>query len=160
MFFDSFADLLRVLVTGVLAYAGLIVLLRASGKRTLTKMNAFDFVVTVALGSTLATIILNNDVALAEGVLALAVLIFLQYAVTWFSVRLPVVRRVVASEPAMLLHKGRFLHEAMRRERINERINEEEIRQAMRKDGMDDLSRVRAVVLESDGTFSVIPEGR
>ncbi|MBA2237984.1 MAG: DUF421 domain-containing protein [Lysobacter sp.] len=156
MFFDSFADLLRVLVTGVLAYAGLIVLLRASGKRTLTKMNAFDFVVTVALGSTLATIILNNDVALAEGVLALAVLIFLQYAVTWFSVRLPVVRRVVASEPAMLLHKGRFLHEAMRRERINE----EEIRQAMRKDGMDDLSRVRAVVLESDGTFSVIPEGR
>ncbi|MDQ3286768.1 MAG: DUF421 domain-containing protein [Pseudomonadota bacterium] len=154
MFFDSWSDMWRVLVTGVLAYAGLIVLLRASGKRTLTKMNAFDFVVTVALGSTLATIILNNDIALAEGVLALAVLIFLQYLVAWLAVRFPPIRKVIASEPAMLLHKGEFLHEAMRRERVNE----EEIRQAMRKNGKDDLSNIHAVVLESDGTFSVIPE--
>lgn len=44
------------LVIGVLAYASLILLLRASGKRTLSKMNAFDFIVTVALGSTLASV--------------------------------------------------------------------------------------------------------
>jgi len=36
------------------------VVLRVSGKRTLAKLNAFDFVVTVALGSTLATILLNS----------------------------------------------------------------------------------------------------
>jgi uncharacterized membrane protein YcaP (DUF421 family) len=41
--------------------------LRVSGKRTLAKMNAFDLVVTVALGSTLATILLSADVSLAEG---------------------------------------------------------------------------------------------
>ena len=55
MFFDSWAGLGRVLVVGVLAYSALVLLLRISGKRTLTKMNAFDLVVTVALGSTLAT---------------------------------------------------------------------------------------------------------
>ena len=46
MFFDSWNDLLRVVVVGVCAYVSLIVLLRAFGKRTLSKMNAFDLVVT------------------------------------------------------------------------------------------------------------------
>ncbi len=42
MFFDSWAGLLRVLVVGPLAYAALVLLLRVTGKRTLSKMNAFD----------------------------------------------------------------------------------------------------------------------
>ncbi|RMD68975.1 MAG: DUF421 domain-containing protein, partial [Cyanobacteria bacterium J149] len=49
MFFETWSGLGRVLIVGVLAYAGLIVLLRFSGKRTLSKMNAFDLIVTVAL---------------------------------------------------------------------------------------------------------------
>jgi len=79
---------------GVLAYVALVVFLRVSGKRTLSKMNAFDLVVTVALGSTLATVLLSKDVALAEGVLAFALLISLQFVVTWSSVRARWVRQL------------------------------------------------------------------
>ncbi len=78
MFFDSWQGIGRVIVVGTLAYAALITILRISGKRTLTKMNAFDLVVTMALGSTLATIVLSKDVALAEGVVAFALLAALQ----------------------------------------------------------------------------------
>jgi uncharacterized membrane protein YcaP (DUF421 family) len=63
---------------GAAAYFALIVLLRLSCKRTLAKLNAFDFVVTVALGSTPATVLLTSDVALAEGVLAFTLLVALQ----------------------------------------------------------------------------------
>jgi hypothetical protein len=63
-FFTSWTSVGRTLVVGVAAYAGLIVLLRISGKRTLTKMNAFDLVITVALGSTLATVLLTKSMAL------------------------------------------------------------------------------------------------
>jgi uncharacterized membrane protein YcaP (DUF421 family) len=70
MFFNGWQSLLRTLVVGVLAYVALMVILRLSGNRTLSKMNAFDFIVTIALGSTLATVLLSSDVALAEGVLA------------------------------------------------------------------------------------------
>ena len=66
LFFDEWSVLLRTGLIGVLAYVGLILLLRCSGKRTLSKMNAFDFVVTVALGSTLASILVSKDVALAQ----------------------------------------------------------------------------------------------
>ncbi len=68
MFFGSWQDLLRVAVVGSLAYFGLVALLRISGKRTLAKMNAFDFLVTVAMGSILATALLSRDVELAEAI--------------------------------------------------------------------------------------------
>jgi uncharacterized membrane protein YcaP (DUF421 family) len=87
MLFQSWTGLGRVLLVGTLAYAALVLLLRISGKRTLSKLNAFDLVVTVALGSTLATVLLSKSVALAEGVLALCLLVSLQYAIAWLSVR-------------------------------------------------------------------------
>jgi uncharacterized membrane protein YcaP (DUF421 family) len=67
MFFDDWNDLGRVALVGALAYATLVLLLRGSGKRTLSKWNAFDLIVTIALGSTLATVLLSKDVSYAEG---------------------------------------------------------------------------------------------
>lgn len=151
MFFDNWFGLLRIAVVGVSAYFALIFLLRISGKRTLSKMNAFDFVVTVALGSTLATILLSQDTALAEGILALALLIFLQFVITFLSVRSKTVSRLVKSEPRLLYYRGEMLRDAMK----EERVNEGEILQAMRTQGMERES-VEAVVLESDGSFSVV----
>lgn len=87
MFFDNWAGILRVLMIGPLAYALLITMLRISGKRTLAKMNGFDLIVTVALGSTLSTDILSKNIPVAEGLLGIVILIFLQYIVSWSSVR-------------------------------------------------------------------------
>ena len=152
IFFSGWDVLYRTAVVGVLAYVVLILLLRISGKRTLSKMNAFDFVVTVALGSTLATVLLNADVALAEGALAFALLIGLQFAVTWSSVRAPWIRHLVTGEPALLVYRGRILREALRRDRVAE----EEVLAAVRASGIGELKDVEAVVLETDGSFSVM----
>ncbi|MDQ8185797.1 YetF domain-containing protein [Pelagicoccus sp. SDUM812002] len=153
LFFDGTEPLLRTLIIGVAAYACLMLVLRISGKRTLSKMNAFDFIITVALGSTLATILLSKDVSLAQGVLALALLVCLQYVITWSSVRAPWIRRLVTGEPRLLLYQGKCLPKAMR----SSRVAEEEIRAAVRSSGNVDLNRVFAVVLETDGSFSVTP---
>jgi uncharacterized membrane protein YcaP (DUF421 family) len=154
MLFDSWVGLGRVLLVGTLAYVVLVFLLRISGKRTLTKLNAFDLVVTVALGSTLATVLLSSSVALAEGALALGLLIFLQYAITSLSVRSPKFQALIKAEPTLLLHRGRFLEGAMKAERITH----EEILAALRASGAAQVRAVAAVVLETDGTLSVIPE--
>ena len=152
MFFDSWAGLGRVLAVGTLAYVALVAILRISGKRTLTKLNAFDLVVTVALGSTLATVLLSKSVALAEGVLAMALLIFLQFAITWLSVRLPGFQSLVKSEPTLLMRRGQFLEGRLRAQRITR----EEVMAALRSSGVVDAAQVAAVVLETDGTITVI----
>lgn len=152
--FISWDNLARVAMVGIPAYVSLILVLRTTGKRTLSKMNAFDLVVTVALGSTLATSMLSKDIALLESILAFALLCSLQLVVTWLSVRSEKIARIVKSEPQMLFYKGSFLDSAMQKERV---VRDEAL-QAMRSQGLDSLEDVEAIVLETDGTFSVIKQ--
>jgi uncharacterized membrane protein YcaP (DUF421 family) len=153
MLFDSWSSLGGTIVTGIAAYTALVVFLRISGKRTLAKMNAFDLIVTVALGSTLSTILVSRNVPLVDGVVALALLIGLQFAVAWSSVRVPRFENVVKSSPSLLLFRGDLRHEQLKRQRVSA----EEVRAAVRSAGLSDLRDVGAVVLETDGSFSVIP---
>ncbi|MCJ8504024.1 DUF421 domain-containing protein [Kocuria flava] len=156
MWFDSWTDIGRILLVGAAAYTALVVILRASGKRTLGQLNAFDFVVTVSLGSTLATILLSSDVSWAEGATALALLAGLQLLVAWISARWPRARGVFTAEPALLLADGRIRREALHRNRLTE----SELRQAVRMQGTGDLTKVRAVVLETNGKLSVITDAQ
>jgi uncharacterized membrane protein YcaP (DUF421 family) len=141
-----------VAVVGTSAYFALVILLRATGKRTLSKMNAFDLVVTVALGSILGATILNDSVSLSEGILAAVLLCTLQFAVTYVSVRWKSFATLVKAEPALLFFDEQWLPAAMKRERVTQ----DEVLAAVRTQGLGDLSQVRAVVLESDGSISVV----
>lgn len=152
MLFDSWYDLWRTAVVGSLAYAGLIVLLRGTCKRTLSKMNAFDLVITVAFGSVFASALLSSEVSLAEGLWAFAVLCGLQYGVTFLSVRFERFQMLVKAQPTLLYHRGAFLDAAM----LKERVTKEEITAAMRGAGAVDPKDVGAVILETDGSFSVL----
>lgn len=152
MLFQGWSGLVRTAVVSVLAYAGLVLFLRISGKRTLSKLNAFDLVVTVALGSTLATILLNENVALAEGLVAFAALIGLQYLVTWSSIRWDWVKRGVRSEPTVLVRAGQPITAALRRERVTE----DEAVTAVRDAGGHALADAAVVILESDGSLTAI----
>ncbi|KYF92912.1 hypothetical protein BE17_12275 [Sorangium cellulosum] len=152
MFFSNWNSLGRIVLVGGLAYVALVVLLRVSGKRVLSKMNAFDLVITIALGSTLATVMLSKSVALVDGVLAFAVLISLQFLITWLSVRSKAVSRMVKAEPMLLVHRGEMLPGALKQERVVEA----EILAAAREHGLMSLGEVEAMILETDGSFSVI----
>lgn len=151
MFYDGWPSLLRVVLVGVSSYILLVFMLRLSGKRTLSKMNVFDLVVTVALGSTLASLLLSRGIALADGILAFALLISLQFIVAWLSVRSSLVSRIVKADPRLLFYKGSYLHAAMR----SERVTEAEVLAAIRASGIPALEHVGAVILETDGSFTV-----
>lgn len=154
MLFNGWTSLLRLIAVGVPAYIALIVLLRISGKRTLSKFNAFDFIVTVAFGSMLAGAFLNTDLTLVDVTAAFAVLVLLQLAITWTSVRWNGFERMVKSEPQLLYHRGTFLKGAMRRERVSE----SEVDAAIRSQGQGSAECVASVVLETDGTLSIITD--
>lgn len=133
-------------------YPALIFILRISGKRTLSKMNMFDLVVTVALGSTVATILLTPALSFWEGITALFSLIFLQYAVAWLQVRFNKFTAIVKGEPQLLFFNGVYLESALKAERVKA----DEVRQAVRTSGSASMEDVEAVVLETDGSISVI----
>ncbi|MFO6446048.1 DUF421 domain-containing protein [Erythrobacter sp. NE805] len=152
MLFDDWQGLIRVLVISVLAYGSLVAVLRFAGKRALAKLNAFDLVVTVALGSTLATVLLKSDIAFVEGLAAFAMLAVLQWIVARLSVAWPGFRKLVRSQPRLLLEDGAYLFQAM----ADERLTEDEVDAAIRAAGIGRREEVAAVVLETDGSLSVI----
>jgi uncharacterized membrane protein YcaP (DUF421 family) len=154
IFFKSWDELGRVAIMAASAYAGFLIILRVSGKRTLAKMNVFDFVFVVALGSMLADTILFKDSTITKGLTAMTVLILIQIALSWIQTKSKAIEEFMNGQPALLFFKGKFIHEHMRKERVTE----EELRAAVRAEGLGDLAAVHAIVMETDGAFSVISE--
>lgn len=152
MIFDNWSGLRQILLTTLMVYPILIIFLRLSGKRTLSKWNAFDFVVTIALGSILASVMLSKDVAVLEGLLGLGLLILFQYFITFISVRVEWFESIIKSNPTLIYKNDTFLLDKMKKHRVSRA----EILAAVRSSSISSLDNVRYVVLETDGSFSVI----
>jgi uncharacterized membrane protein YcaP (DUF421 family) len=150
--FSGWSSLARIIVVGVPAYFLLLGLLHFAGKHSLAKRNAYALVVTVALGSALASAVLTREVTLADGVFAIGVLLGLQYLLSTLISRWSWASGLFTQKPSMLVRDGQFLREALKRERVTE----SEILAAIRQSGIDSIEAIGAVVLETDGSFSVI----
>ena len=150
----SWPSLFHTLVAGTLSYIGLIVWLRVSGKRTLSKWNAFDFVVTIAMGSILASALLTKSVSLVQTMVAIGLLVAFQFILTWLSVRSGIVQALIKAKPTLLFFKGEFIEQRLKQERVAKG----EVLAAIRLSGGGNLNDIAAVVLETDGSFSVIKD--
>lgn len=152
IFFQGWAPVIRTVISTSAGYLVLILLLRLAGQRTLAKWYAFDLIVTVSLGSTFANTVLSKDTALAEAIVGFVMLIGLRFLISFTVLHWSPMRVVVNSRPTLVLHDGQFRDDAMRRQRVAEA----DIRAAVRQHGAASLDQVAAVILEADGTFSVI----
>lgn len=156
VFFDGWYSIGRTAVLAVLAYVALVVMIRLAGKRSLAKMNVYDFVTIIVIGSALATSILSSEVVLLDGITALVVLLGVQYVIAFVTVRSSRFERFVNGEPALLVHRGRFLDRQMK----GARVSQEEVRAGIRNAGVGEVAAVEALVLETDGSFTVIERDR
>lgn len=152
MFFNSWESIFKIIILGILTYISFIIMLRISGKRSLSKLNAFDVIVSVALGSILASTITSDSLPLVDGIVAFATLLILQYFISKLSVNSYNFEKLIKSNPVLIFHNGEFLDDVMTAERITKR----DLLSILRNDGIYGLDSVQSVVLETDGKFSVI----
>ena len=152
LLWGGWLPLWRIVVVGTLMYLVLVVLLRVSGSRTIASMRAFDFLVTVALGSVFGRALTAKGVSLAEAVVAFLLLVVLQYAVARLQVASRPFARAVTNPPRLLWYRGQFQRDGMRAARVTE----QELRAVARKKGHGSLSDVEALVLEASGDIAVI----
>lgn len=151
LLFKDWASLWHVAVCAVISYFTLFAFIRISGKRALSKLTAFDFVVTITLGSTLASMMLGKS-TVAEGAIALLIMICLQFLLAYVAKESKVMEKVLNSTPTLLYYNGSFIKEEMDREVVTK----EEIYAAVRKFRIYNLSQVRAVVMEINGELTVV----
>ena len=151
--FAGWPVLARVACSGALLYVVVLAFSRIHGTRTTSKMNNFDWIISVASGSIFGSAVVSDTVTVAQAVTAFAVLFALQWMLTKLSVLFPPFYHAVTASPALLFHAGQFLDDKLRAERVTR----DEVLKAVRGAGVTDLSEVSAVVLEPDGTLTVLP---
>lgn len=152
IFYTESSNLLHIMVSAFLIYMVMIIYFKIAGKRSTSEMNNFDWIVTVAIGSLVASTLILDDVSVTDGALGILMLLFMQYLLTKLMFHSGRVRKAIKSKPSLLLYKGRFIEENLKKERILK----SEIYAAIRRQGHKSLSRVYAVVLETNAKLSVI----
>lgn len=134
-------------------YVVLLVALRLAGKRELGQLTIFDFVVVLLLANTVQNAMVGPDASLDGGIVAALTILVVNWVVGRLGLRSAWLRSRLIGSPALLIHDGVLLPEHLR----HEGVTEDEVRQALREHGIDDLGTVKSAVLEVDGTISVIP---
>ena len=152
LFLDDIGGLLRTVFAATILYAAVVLAVRIFGKRSTSQMNNFDWIVTVAIGSLMASGVLLANVTVLESAASIYTLLALQWVLTKIMTRSDAVTKAVKSEPTLLVHQGQILREAVKRERLTEA----EIHAAVRQAGYSRVDEIRWVILETNSKLSVI----
>ncbi len=152
---SSGTALFMVFLSALGIYAALLVLTRVMGLRSFAKMSSFDFAITVAFGSILASTILAKDPPLMTGAFALAVLYVLQFSISKSRRLTKTVEHLVDNEPLLVMAGEQILEQHL----DAARMTEEDLKSKLRGAGITHPEQVLAVVFETTGAVSVLKQG-
>lgn len=154
-FWTGWSPIWHTLLVGTVGYLTLVILLRGTGPRTMAKMTPLDFVIAVTLGSAFGRVVTASDVGLAQAVVALVLLVAVQWALAAARARFPSVRKALDTPPVLLYYNGDFQSKALHKHRLTEA----DVHSAVRQAGHGSLEGVQVVILHQDGSLGVIAEG-
>lgn len=141
-----------VVLSTVAMYLSVLIAVRIAGRRTLAQVSAFDAVVTIALGSILATTALSPQPSYTQGATAVTTLLVLQIVLGWLRLRFARVRRLVDFEPLVFIQDG---VEQPRGGLLGPQVTDDELLSALRVRGVFAPDDVAELLLEPNGDVSV-----
>ncbi len=144
-------DLLAICLSAIGIYVAVIVFTRLAGKRSFSKMSSFDFAMTVAIGSMIATTVLSKSVSLWDGIIGMAAVYILQITVAMLR-RFKPVKKMVDNNPLLLMDGQKILYDNLKKARVTEG----DLRSKLREANVIRLTEVRAVIFEATGDLSVM----
>ncbi|WP_117149185.1 DUF421 domain-containing protein [Paraliobacillus zengyii] len=150
--FDNWEDLLWIFLMSLLIYPSLVAILRGFGKRTLTNVNMFDLIITIAYGNALSSIIITREVSYVDGFTILLAMTVLQVILSKLQMYSKTLQKLVKAKPIFLYYDGEFNELAINRQRLQR----DDLLQAIRKKGIRSFTDVTAITLEGDGTLAVM----
>jgi uncharacterized membrane protein YcaP (DUF421 family) len=123
---------------------------RIIGKRELGSMSAFELIVLVTMGDLIQQGTTQEDFSVTGAMLAVGTFASLMILFSWLSFRFRRTRVVIEGMPVVVVQNGEMRADIMK----YERVDKDELFEALREQGIDDVAKVRFGVLEPDGKFS------
>ncbi|NGP90035.1 DUF421 domain-containing protein [Fodinibius halophilus] len=148
----TWSALFMVLLSTIGIYIILIVLTRMSGLRSFSKMSSFDFAITVAFGSIIASTVLAEDPPLLQAAAGLISLFGIQMIVSSLRGSSTVMSTLVDNEPILLMRGTEILDENLR----EAKVTHNDLRAKLREANVTKMTQIQAVVMESTGDIAVL----
>ena len=150
-FGTTLGPLAAIFISAVGIYLAVILFTRLAGKRSFSKMSSFDFAITVAIGSIIASTILLPSVSLLQGICGLASVYILQLTASYLR-RFQAFGRVIDNTPLLLMDGSNILQDNLKKAKVTEG----DLRSKLREANVLNFSQIKAVVLETTGDISVL----
>ncbi len=136
-------------------YAFLLVLFRLTGRRALSEITTFDFVLLLVIGEATQQALLGDDFSVINAFVVIATLVLIDILLSLFKQRSPQVGRFLDGMPLIVVEYGKPLTQRLRKARLTE---EDILEAARQSQGLEHMEQIRFAVLEKNGQISVIPE--
>ena len=133
-------------------YVLVMVLVRVSGKRAVGQFTPFDLVLLILIGNAVQNGINGGDDSLTGAAIMATTLIALNYGIAFVTSRNRKVEKFVEGVPVVLARNGKLFDHVLRRELVSR----EDFREALRMNGVEDVSEVELALLETNGSISVV----
>jgi len=145
-------ELLMTAARAAVVYALMLIVVRVLGRRTVGNFSAFDLIVALMLGEVVDEII-YGDVRFIQGTVVIVAIAAFAFADSLLSYWSYGIEAILEGKPTIVVQKGKFHRQGMRRERMNEK----DVLSALRIQGIRDMREVEYAVVEHDGTVSAVP---
>lgn len=144
------------ILRGLAVYVFLLVLFRIAGRRTLSEMTNFDFVLLLIISEATQNAMIGNDYSVTNGFLVIVTLIGIDIGLSVMKQRFPLLERYLDGLPLVIVDEGRPVKELMDRARVDE---QDILASARDKHGLERMEQIKYAVLERNGGISIIPKG-
>lgn len=144
---------MNAVLSATFIYAFLLLVIRISGRRTLSQMTTFDFVLLLIIGEATQQALLGQDYSLTNAALVITTLIGLDLLFSLLKRRSPAFAQWVDGVPMIILENGKVLRDRTDKARVDE---SDILESARRLQGLERLDQIRYAVLEANGTITVV----
>lgn len=136
----------------IVGYFVALVVVRIMGKRSIGELSAFDFVLMAGIGDIMCFIIVEREVPFYAGVVVIFTLAALEILLSYLAYKSRTLGKLIEGKPSYLIDEGKIVEENLKKEKISMY----DMRQELRKEGIDDQSEVKKALIEACGKFTVI----
>lgn len=149
-------ELLLIIFRSILVLIIFFIFTKIMGKKQVSQMNMYDYLIGITIGSIAADISLDLNHDLIGGLFSLIIYALSGVLVTYVSLKNLKFRELFSGTPSILIEKGNILIKNLKKEGID--INN--LTEEARMKGYFDISDIEYAILETNGQISFLPKSK
>lgn len=126
------------------------------GKKQLSELNMFDYVIGITIGSLAASLSIDDSIGYLEGILSIVVYGGAATLISYLTTKSILLRRFFTSSPCVIINDGKINYNNLKKSRLD--IND--LLQIARENGYFDFSQINYCILEPSGKISFLPKAK